>query len=76
VEEAKRLIYVAATRAEDRLVLLSEQTGEIADGRLAEAQPILDPNQAPLRVYDSCLKVSVIPSPERIVRASGTEQKV
>jgi ATP-dependent exoDNAse (exonuclease V) beta subunit len=41
-EEAKRLAYVAATRATDRLVLLSPNMEEVTDGLLAEVKPAID----------------------------------
>ena len=75
-EEAKRLTYVAATRAEDRLVLLSPHTEEIAGGLLADAKPLRETGEASMPVYNGSLIVTVIPRPERTERARGNALRI
>lgn len=72
-EEAKRLAYVAATRAEDHLVLLSPHPQEIADGLLAEAKPMRDKGESSIEVYGGALRVVVTPPPEPTERSAGRE---
>lgn len=72
-EEAKRLAYVAATRAEDRLVLLSPHNNEIAEGLLAEAEPIRSKGQSSTEVLGGTLRVVLTPPPERTKRPAGRE---
>ena len=60
-EEARRLAYVAATRARDRLVLLSSDCSEIAASRLlAEATPLLEGTVSSMRVFAGKLAVTVV----------------
>jgi len=75
-EEARRLAYVAATRAEDRLVLLSPHDQEIAKGLLADAKPLRDKGQSSIEVFGGTLRVIVTPPPERTERPPGRELSV
>jgi len=70
-EEAKRLIYVAATRAENRLVLLSPHRAEIRSGLLAEAKSLLEDSESPLPVYGDSLAATVISPPAQTERPPG-----
>ena len=75
-EEAKRLAYVAATRAEDRLVLLSSHNGEIREGLLAEAKPMRENGGASMLIYRGSLTVTVLPPPARTERMHGRELRI
>ena len=61
-EEAKRLAYVAATRAKDRLVLLSPHTDELADGPLAEVRRTVDAGESSAVAVDATLLVTLVES--------------
>jgi ATP-dependent exoDNAse (exonuclease V) beta subunit len=75
-EEARRLAYVAATRAEDRLALLSPHDQEIAKGLLADVKPLHDKGQSAIEVFGGTLRVIVTPPPERTKRPAGRELSV
>ena len=61
-EEAKRLGYVAATRAKDRLVLLSPHVDEVTDGLLAEVKSAIDAGTSPATAVDGTLQVKLVES--------------
>jgi ATP-dependent exoDNAse (exonuclease V) beta subunit len=75
-EEAKRLTYVAVTRAENRLVLLSPHTEEVADVLSAEGRPVPGNGETSTLIYGDSLTMTVIPPPERITRAPGGELRI
>src|SRR5207248_1684719 len=61
-EEAKRLAYVAATRSTDRLVLLSPDAEELADGLLAEGKPDIDRGASPVKALKDTVDVTLADS--------------
>ncbi len=71
-EEAQRLLYVAATRAEDRLVLLSPHCQAIPQGQLAEIPSPLQQDGGAGEACGGTLEVIVTLPPEPIQRPSGS----
>jgi ATP-dependent helicase/nuclease subunit A len=61
-DEAKRLAYVAATRAKDRLLLLSPHTGELTDGLLAEVKPAIDGGASSATAVNATLQATIVES--------------
>lgn len=63
-EESARLAYVAATRAQDRLVLLSHDRTDLETGLLAEAGPALTAGAASVGAFgDTATVIVVAPAP-------------
>lgn len=61
-EEARRLAYVAATRARDRLVLLSPHTRELTHGLLIEVKPAVDAGALSATAVDATLQATLVDS--------------
>ena len=77
LEEGCRLAYVAATRAQDRLVLLSHDPSELEAGLLKEAAaPILERGQPAATIFDGSLTVSLARPTEPPARAAGAARPV
>ena len=76
-EEGSRMAYVAATRALDRLVLLSHNTGELVDGILQDAAAaLLQENQPGVALFDEALTVRLARPAAPTAQAGPAERPV